>query len=229
MSKRLYVPLYIQPLDTPYCGLACANMLFGFYGQPPHQYDEMISKIHTTETGAWLQELGLLFLKEGFDAIIVAWDPTFPNRFSKLKFEDTQPELEQWRANTTVSGSHINKEGLGSFFKNGGILIPQPVKMRQIADAIDNGIPSILNLQAGLLWQHSCDIEQKDGGHYVIPIAVEGEKVTIADPSWRPGIGGIREYERDELMHACYSWSSGAIFVVPKGGMERLLKILGIK
>jgi len=204
-------------------------MLFGHYGRAPLSYDEISSKIHTTETGVWLQELGLLFLKEGFDAIIVAWDPTFPNYFSRLKSEDLQPELEQWRADTTVAGSHINKEGLGSFFAYGGILIPQPVKMRQIADAINNDIPSILNLQVGLIWQHSCNIEQKDGGHYVIPIAVEDEKVTIADPSWRPGIGGIREYERDELMHACYSWSSGAIFVVPKGGAERLLKILGIK
>ena len=229
MSKRLDISLIIQPDGMPYCGLACANMVFGHYGRAPLLYNEIGSKISVTETGVWLQELGLLFLKEGLDAIIVAWDSTFPNFFSKLKFEDSQPELERWRADTTEAGSHIFKEGLGSFFACGGIFIPRPVKMRQIADAIDNDVPSILNLQVGLLWQHSCNIEQKDGGHFVIPIAVEGERVTIADPSWRPGIGGIREYERDELMHACYSWSSGAIFVVPQGGAERLLKILKIK
>ena len=229
MSKRLNISPILQPINKPYCGFACANMVFCFYGQPARPYDEIISKIHTTETGAWLQDLGILFLKEGFDAIISAWSPTFPNYFSRLKFEEIRPELDRWCTDKTVIGRHIHKNNLGVFFAHGGILVPRPVKISQIIDAIDNDIPAILNLQVGLLWQHSHNHESRHGGHYVIPIAVEGEKVTIIDPSWRPGIGGVKEYERDEIMHACYSWSSGAIFVAPKGEVERLLKILGIK
>lgn len=59
------VPLFQQPVGSPYCGAACARMILAFYGRNM-SLNKIVSEIDMTSTGVDMAKIGSFFPEKRF-------------------------------------------------------------------------------------------------------------------------------------------------------------------
>jgi len=212
MPQALDVPVILQPNGKPYCGPACAQMVLAFQG-----YDiplENIVSSTKTLTSVDITTLGTCFLEKDFIVTIELWLRGFPNRFIGLTSGITQ-EILQWchevihhvDIDTIDRNDVIHATTIPRFIEQGGRIVPKPFSLRKLRAAIKKRCPPILNLNMATIYQ----CEEKDAGHYVIPTRVTQNTITLIDPNH-----GIKTYPTELILHACYTWTAGVIFIEPR-------------
>lgn len=97
------------------------------------------------------------------------------------------------------------------FIEAGGTVTPEPVSFAEIQRALDEKLPSILNLDVGPMWA----LPDKEAGHFVVPVDIRGEEtIVLNDPNRK--YGGVVKYPIESVIHACYIWRSSCLFIEPK-------------
>lgn len=214
MSNMLKVPLIFQPRRKPYCGHTCSKMILKFHGVNKRLLD-IVQAMPTKKNGIDAVSLGTYFLEQNFDVVVKLWLKEFPSRFINLPEDEVAPSLLRWakrKVKRKNSGPNENeyRRSIPRFIRAGGKIIPGPVSLADLKNALNKKLPPILNLDVSVMY----GLKHKNAGHYVIPVSIKNRQITINDPNSRHG--GIKTYAEEQILHACYSWSSGALFIKPK-------------
>lgn len=206
------VPLFFQPKGQPYCGAVASKMVLAYHGRN-YSLRRIVREMGVRRTrGIDLPSMGSWFLENEFDATLVACLKCLPPRFVSLSPEKVNDEVLRWCRRKVEEPDHLRRlyrRVLPQFLERGGVFVPRPVAMCDLKNALRRKEPPILNLTVGGLY----GIRTWSAGHYVVPAAFKGREVMINDSSSR---GGRKRYTADELLHACYAWTSGALFVKPR-------------
>lgn len=211
-------PVFVQPKGKPWCGPAAAQTVLAFHGREVPPVERIVAefKQDMNALGTDMASLGMFFLRRGFKAKIVFWLPAFPSRFQRLTVPpEAEHEVLKWCARNvaTKRGARAEREGasyrktLPLFIKNGGKVFPRPVCVRDIKAALSQERPPILNLNMAILFQK----RKRYAGHYVVPVDWGEDIVVVRDPAV-----GEYHYDLHLVLHALYSWRSGALFVTPR-------------
>lgn len=204
------VPLFFQPKGKPYCGAVASKMVLAYHGRS-YSLRRLVSEMGVRKTrGIDLPTMGSWFLENDFDATIVVCLECLPPRFVSLSPGRVNKEVLRWcrrEVKNKDDERRLYSRTLPGFLKSGGILVPRPVTLRDLKNALRRKEPPILNLTVGGLY----GIRTWNAGHYVVPVAFKGREVTVNDSNRR--YGGRKRYTVDELLHACYAMRSGALFV----------------
>jgi len=212
-SRMLNVPLFYQPKFSPFCGPACVKMVLAFHGHKT-TLNSIASEMKVCASGIDMLSIGNFFLRRDFNVTIEMWYENFPNRFIGLT-EGIQEEFLRWcrRGDTlTNQKDRIYRKKIQLFIESDGVLIPKPVSFKKLRAAIRKGCPPILNLDVSTLYKSR---QRTQIGHYIIPVRITDNEITINDPAWKD-YGGIKTYPTEIILHACYNWDAGAIFIEPK-------------
>src|SRR5688572_9600412 len=208
--RPLRVPLIHQPWHKPYCGAASGQMVLAYHGIMIPQR-RIVRDMRVTETkGVDMLKMSLYFLRLGFEVTLVGWFKDLPHRLFRMKGDALRDELIRWSRRRTKSGTRRRSWPFAEFFRLGGRYEPRPVTAKDLHAAIARREPPILNLDVATLW----GLPHRQAGHYVVPIRVRGGKITVRDPNRNHG--GTKTYPLADVLHACYRWSAGALFVRPK-------------
>lgn len=205
-ETKLKIPLYFQPRGKAYCGAAAAKMVLSFYGK--HISLVQIAKELRLgkRRGVKMAALGRWFLLRGFNVTLIAWWRGLPASFTRLAGSALRREEVRW---CRRKQNNLRRDLL-RFLEAGGIFEPRPVSVQDISKSLKRGIPPILNLNVLRLWKRN----GWNGGHFVVPASLGPASMVVNDPNRR--YGGRKEYSLTDILHACYSWSGGALFIAPK-------------
>lgn len=208
---KLSVPHIHQP-NSFSCGIVAAQMVLNFHGRNI-SFNRLAREMHLKKEGTDNLDIGIFFLKEGFEITIHCWDWAFPPRLIQLPEYQATAEILKWSNRRTKheyrSQKRIFRRLLPKFLEEGGHFIPWPVTLNAIKTAIRHGEPPILSVNSCLLYGTN---DKKTGSHYVVPYGYSKNDLFINDPSSKP-YGGRKVVASDFLMYASYRDNAGAIFV----------------
>lgn len=210
---RLQVPAAYQRKGTAHCGAVCSKMVLGYYDSRRPAAD-LVRDMKVRSFGISMPKLGNWFLGNGFDVTIMADYWFMPPRFIKLRPDKVRGEALKWCArnrNSAILYRRRFAKEMRKFIYSGGEFVPKPVAVRDLQKALKRQEPPILNIDSAVLYNKST----RGRGHYVVVRGINGSQIEINDPGKLRK--GHRTCHRDQLMRACCAWSSGAVFISPKG------------
>ncbi len=174
-------------------------MLLAFYGRK-RSLRIILSELRTNKLGTNLADLGTFFLENGFSVKIVVWTENLPRSLRDLDSRTLAAELHrgcEWKNLTT-------------FLNGGGRISIRPVGFRELVSALAKKQPPILSIDVVRMYGMK---GMKRSGHYVIPVAVNRNTMTINDPNFP---GGAVSHPTPEIFHTCRMRGGGMLFIKPK-------------
>ena len=161
---------------------------------------EILNNIKMHKKGTSPGELGKFLLKRGFDVTITNMDVTlFPSKLKNKNINSQVLSLKR-KLNNLDSFSKIRAKALISFVKCGGNVMMKIFTVRDIKKSLSIGSPPIFLIERNSLYRVD---ELGDHGHYVMPVKIKGDSVTINDPQAQ--YGGIKTYTINDLLFSLYS------------------------
>ena len=193
------IPIFRQPEGSVICGPVCLKMLLHHHGiKMP--VNEIVKNIKMHKKGTSPGELGKFLLKQGFDVTIANMDVTlFPSKLKNKNINSQVLSLKR-KLDSLDSASKRMAKGLISFVESGGNVVMKVTTARDIKNLLSKGNPLIFRIERSSLYKVD---ELGDHGHYVLPVKINGDKITINDP--QEEYGGIKTYRIEDLLFSLYS------------------------
>lgn len=214
MSKDiiLNVPIFKQNHGDPSCALACAQMLFAYWGDkiPLEELErETYSNLAENRMGI-TPVTAQLFAKRGYNV-------HFRTYQIELLDENTTYKSEE-NINVFISNYEEKRKYKGSYFQQweefidliraGGQFSTRLSTLEEIDDYLAEGVPVRLSVSPRVMFPHS-----RDTGHAVVVSGKIGRNYQISDP----GTKSTSRYtvQKDELLFSWYR-RGAVMFAVQK-------------
>jgi hypothetical protein len=204
----LKIPVFRQPKGSMLCGPYCAMMLYHYYGKRL-SIKEVMKGVRPCKDGVWASNIGIGFIKNGFDAKLVQLrNNLFPPKYRKMGnnaiLKDMKREIRKKDKHTPEIKWNIK------FIEAGGKVEHRVLTLEDIKKALKQKNPPMMAIDRKVLYGKEVGFS----GHYVIPVNFTKDNVTINDPSHKHG--GIKTYPLNDFLYAFYSWKGIALFVKPR-------------
>lgn len=207
INMQLKIPLYKQPKNSQLCGPVCLQMLYAYY-KIPISFREVLKDVHVYKKGTYTSDLGISLLRHGFDVTLYFYDTRhFSPQCRGWSREEAIRTIE-----TMLKIKKKNRQRLRrtlEFIKEGGKLKFDIVRINEIRKAIHSGNPPIICIDRKALYGKAEGV----AGHFVIPVKITRNTITINDPS--PFFGGVKAYNLNDFIFALYSWRGYVLFAKP--------------
>lgn len=209
----LRVPHYYQERGVPHCSLWCMKMVYEYHGLQK-EVPEILAGVQRIPTGVYIQEVARHAIELGFTASLTTFDTSrLPPFYARQSREEIVRDLRQ-RLNDEDVGEKqaVYLSGMIRFLEAGGELRLQvPTLEDPIERDLADGYPVVCSIDMKALYgEKGLDAAWPGAfragqvGHYVVVTGLEGESVTLNDPSTY--LGGVVTYPRARFLYALYSY-----------------------
>ena len=211
--KKLDVSIVLQDKDSVDCGLACLAMVLEYYGKNKTILD-IKREINIGKDGAYLPQLGLYLVKNGFKVEIITQNPFL---FTILHRGFSQQEiLEHFKSLLSVTKNKDNLEALQyfiEFIEAGGEVIVKIPTFSDIRKNIENNYLLIASFTSVFLKSQK---KPFFNFHFSVIKGFLDKKVLLNNPT-----RGEEKYLIDDFMFAMHvgnyrCMDNGGLLVVKK-------------
>ena len=200
--------LFKQPKNSMLCGPYSLKMVLSYHGKTP-SIKSILKDAPLYKEGTYIGDLGFCAIMNGFNAKIVLFDTSImAPEYAKMSIKKMVEEMKKRK-----SMDKEEKKGLKAiikFLKAGGKIEVRIIKMEEIKDAIKNKVPPILCIDRKILYGKGPGKK----GHFVVASGFKRKKILLNDPHSR--YGGIKDYDKEEILFALYSHGGKTLFISPK-------------
>lgn len=221
-KTKLNVPLVRQAKGSGDCGPACVSMVLKYYNVKNNMNDvgKFIRSINkdinssrypSLKSGyTYSPQLGLYFLKKGYEVELVTFNPWIFNYSDKQKPNLNKRLEEMYERVKRKKVKEELKVGLRffiEFLNNGGKLAVKVPDKTDIEDELKNGRPIIALATTNFLYKKQK--KQIFNSHFNVITGLDGKYVYVNDPLAGKN-GGKNKYLLSEFLFGIYASASGA-------------------
>lgn len=212
---HLKVPQFYQQWGSRTCGQNAMKMVLAYHGIPNEIGVIRREMKLTGQQGTYPVEIGLWFLKNGFDVSLHTQNWMCRPSWRGLSTEKLYRRLYRWSARKDVDrtcGRTRYARALLAYLDAGGEFHARSVRMSDIEAALIRHEPPIVSVQHSML----CTLRDEwnaQTGHLVVPTGLRGSKIYYND-SWREC--GQSSTHKEDFQNATAIWGGSAIFVSPQ-------------